>query len=246
MNQQTIRDDFLPDGRRISYKSLNDNQKIMAIIPYLASCDKISGAIATVAVENGCNIFPAFRSPEILTSWKKSVRVRLYTIVHLVSYLSSIFLTEGQKIVWLTDEDEIAANENLLNCLESYTTETIGFYCEDRVSGVEVVTARVDPGNRRVEDLISLCDLSAGATAELLNNFSPLYNGVITSTRSHNVSWRCNLILSWLSAKSTLLKLPPVILSSDTKNKDKTIFRSLELLEDLLYPRLVSQFFLSG
>ena len=48
--RKTVRDHHLSDGRRMSFKRLNDGQRWRALVPFLEAADALSGVCAVVIV----------------------------------------------------------------------------------------------------------------------------------------------------------------------------------------------------
>ena len=49
--RQQVRSSYLPDGRRLSYKGLNDEKKRKALFPFLSAANGLHGAIVAVLID---------------------------------------------------------------------------------------------------------------------------------------------------------------------------------------------------
>ena len=171
-----IRQKYLSDFRRMSFKNLNDIHRKMALLPLLDIANSIDGISFSVAIHKqavslfdgpfpldlGNKDFAMFRK------WKKSVLEKAFTAIHFIGFLLAGFCKEGQDIYWFTDEDNIAANNQRISELtklfawvsDNYLTFSLGrCYCG---------TSRCDNGSMQIEDLLAIPDLIAGAISEQL------------------------------------------------------------------------------
>lgn len=211
INQEAVRRDLLPNARRISYKSLRDKKKMEAMIPFLATVDKINGVLFTIAIQNNCTFLDSTENDFRLNSWKEKIRSKVGKIVELAGLIAGQFVRENQKIIWITDQDEIVANDKLLSELEALFSQSVNRHSEHKIESCEIATSASDEDNRRLEDVLSVCDLSAGAVSEIINKERKLYEDVLLPSNYFNPSRKAVFILSWLSAKSELMKLAPLI-----------------------------------
>jgi hypothetical protein len=121
--REGIRAEFLADGRRMSYKGLNDGHRREALVPFLAAADKIPGMCVSLAVSKSVNtLFQRDDSPinpelSDCLAWSGSLFERVLRIVHLVSFCIAGISRPDQDVLWFSDEDEIAANTETLKLL---------------------------------------------------------------------------------------------------------------------------------
>lgn len=120
--QQALRARWLPDGRRLSYKSLGDSIKARAVPAFLAAADLLAGILVTFAISTQMKSIFAREGHILRTStnlseyqhWKPKPFERLYRITSLAAFLLSGLSQPGQSVVWLTDEDEIVGSKRHL------------------------------------------------------------------------------------------------------------------------------------
>ncbi len=170
--QKAFRSELLK-SRRISFKALNDRFRREALAPFLALADEIEGALVIVAVSKTAG--PLFGGSEdadphnLLEGWKSAVREQVLRIAHLGTYLIGGLSAPNQNILWIVDQDQIAANDEQLTRLTK-VVGTIGqHYLSHNLGHLRCATTRSDDGSLAVEDLAAIPDLAAGSFAEYMN-----------------------------------------------------------------------------
>ncbi len=114
-----IRKEHLSDSRRMSFKRLKDGQRRRALSPLLQAANSLDGLCFSVVVNKQCGSVFAARPPLDLNNpqfasylkWKTDVLERAFFIVHIISVLIAGLAVPGQNVMWFTDEDSIAAND---------------------------------------------------------------------------------------------------------------------------------------
>ncbi len=89
--QRLIRSRYLSDGRRLSYKGLNDRHKRRALSPFLSTANRLNGLIVSVLIDKQLvSIFQRtgklnMEDPDLLnfSDWKSSSVERMLRITHL-------------------------------------------------------------------------------------------------------------------------------------------------------------------
>lgn len=171
-----IRNRYLPDGRRVSYKSLGDNLKRQFLIPFLNSANNIPGVIFIILIDKGItglfdnidNIrnIPFFKK---YSHWKPGVLKKALSANVFVSLFLGGLSRANQDVMWITDEDDIVANEDrLLEFIDIYKYIS-GHFLNHNLRHFRLGTTRLDSGNRQVEDLVSIPDLTCGVLTELIS-----------------------------------------------------------------------------
>jgi hypothetical protein len=214
----------------MSYKTLNDKVRRRALIPFLDMGLNIRGWLITFAVsKNGQSLFesPANnRDPEVsemLSIWKESVHERLLRILHMSTFLVSGLSVPGQDILWVTDEDDIAANVSQLTGLTNLFAVITSNSLNHNLRHLRCATARSDDGSRSLEDLLSYADLAAGTVCEyataIQGNHKFLQKSVISPV-PRSISWKSRTILPWLaSSAGDLHRLTCLIDLADDQQK---------------------------
>jgi hypothetical protein len=139
--RRNLRDGPLGTRRRMAYKSLNDNVRRRTLPAFLDAADHIAGLLISLAVEKAAaqRLGEAHRNETAsgdLGPWASRFFRKLITIVHLAGIVVQGLRNDGQSLLWVTDEDEIAPSPlkhaeatrvlgHLLNC---YCTGPMGHF----------------------------------------------------------------------------------------------------------------------
>ncbi len=176
---------YLP-SRSMSFKRLNDRLRWCALEPFLGAADQLDGLCVTFAIETSITTFfdggvPVDFSIGDLAryqGWEKQALEKLARVVHLISLFLAGMSRPGQKVLWLTDNDAIAGNQQLAEdagaLLDRIAHEYIGHRLGEFTFVVAGAVAEQD--RQMAEDLLAVPDLVAGAVAEYM---------AIRATREH-------------------------------------------------------------
>ena len=112
-NQSAFREYALPDGRRMSFKGLNDKNKLNALEDFLMCADKIKGVCFTFCFKKP-NLFygKSFRNFKGLGFSHKIIE-RTFIKAELAAYIIGMLSSPFQHVNWITDHDEMIANDRL-------------------------------------------------------------------------------------------------------------------------------------
>jgi hypothetical protein len=176
---QPTRQRALKDGRRMSFKGLNDKQRSEALFSFLTSCTQLNGLVFSLAINR--SIKDLFDSPTkdpdpslvpIIERWKVGPFEKLVLSVQTVSLLLAGLSRPGQDVLWITDEDAIAANQDRLTDACMVMDNVSGHILPHDLRHFRFGTAeRSDDGTKRVEDLLAVPDLVSGFLVDLLSNY---------------------------------------------------------------------------
>lgn len=207
--QNHFRNDLLPTRRRMSFKTLNDGMRRRALVPFMRAAAGIEGCLVQFAVsKNGESLFAGAPEDDIgsdlLKHWKPSVQERLLRILHFSAFLLSGFSAPGQDIVWIIDNDDVAANVPLLTNLTALFARVLSSYCPHALGHIRCgTTGTTDGGRLAIEDLAAIADLTTGALGELCTGLvvEDLFprKGLVTPLPT-NLTWKTRLIASWMAA----------------------------------------------
>ncbi len=172
----SIRERFLVDGRRISFKRMGDANRKQALEPFLSVADELEGLSLSIGISKRCETLFAGSPPLDLTNpdfasftrWKSPVLEKAFTIVHFLGFLLAGLSRSAQNVFWFTDEDSIAANEQRVYDLTHLFVWITAEYLPFTLGHFRCGTSRCDDGSRQIEDLLAIPDLIAGALAEQL------------------------------------------------------------------------------
>ena len=138
------------------------------------------------------------------SSWKRRSLVRLDVVAKIGALLVAGFAAEGQDLIWVTDEDDFAANDERV----TEATKLFGHYI-NHLSPVFLghlrfgATSRVEDGSLFFEDLSAISDLAAGAMAVVMNEELSLErppNAGLKIPMGRDAVEKSRLIVGWLSS----------------------------------------------
>ena len=175
-----IRRRFNLGSKEISYKDLKMGQMRRALRGYLAAADVLPGFLCTVAVDKriesvfGTESDARRRLVTVLEGarlgmWKPGVAEKLLRVVHMAAYLVALLGRNGQRVFWMTDNDEICPTpSHHLNLLEAFS-RVLSIYQRPGLQS-ESIGGATPFAERCIEmnDLLSLPDLAAGALGDSL------------------------------------------------------------------------------
>lgn len=213
-----IREKYLPDGRRISFKNLNDKKRAKSLYPFLYASDNIPGLSITFVIDK--RIESMFlkegklntNSTELekYNKWKNKTFEHLLRIVHLNCLIISGLSKEDQDVYWITDDDDIVANVSKLTDLTNIFGIILSNYLSHNLRHIRCGSAAAtDDGSRTIEDFCAIPDLVAGALTEVLSKYKQ--QGIWISKdlivpKPKSVSNKSTKIMNWLSDKQYSLK----------------------------------------
>lgn len=210
--RRAVRDRFLVDHRRMSYKSLNDRRRQSALGPFLNAARLIPGLLICLGISKGVRtIFEACEAPissglsECL-SWKTSLLERTLRVIHVVSFSVAGMSRAHQDVFWFSDEDEIAANENQLRLLTKVWANIQSNYLSHSLRHLRCGTTLCDTGANDIEDLTAIPDLAAGAVADLLTRASGAMHTDVITPMPVGTKYKAMFIGNWLSREPSYLR----------------------------------------
>lgn len=134
------------------------------------------------------------------TTWSLQPLEKVLRILHVVAYLFGLLSSDNAKLFWMSDNDDIASNEEKKNDLLKMLRNAIAMYSKGKRSErVGFATPFSEDINSKLKmaDLLSLADLSAGAICNLLNS----KNSPETAFKKDG-----QVIIDWLGQQSVFLK----------------------------------------
>lgn len=208
-DQRVFRQHVLPSRRRMAFKSMNDHHRRRALIPFLSLSDTIDGWLVTfmVSVRGGSMFNPSMANDEaaaLMSSWRPAVREKLTRVLHFTAFLLSGLSLPEQDVLWVIDQDDIAANDSQLTQLTKLLAKLAGHYLSHDLRHLRCATTRSDDGSLVLEDLASICDLAAGGLCELATSMAiddRLPVGRIAHALPKGLSWKSQWIATWLAVK---------------------------------------------
>ena len=208
--RRSIRRQYLPDGRRMSYKALNDAKRSRALAPFLAAAEYIHGlclviivnkSIRHLCLDNASNYQKIREQAQLKARWKDKELESMLRLTHFVGFIAGGLSQRGQNVYWISDEDSIFANllrhDDVANLLSKFSSH----YVNHELGELGVGTTSVDEGDRIEEDLAAVPDLAAGALSEVLNRVADSCGGRIPTNlaveRNRGFLAKADLISRW-------------------------------------------------
>jgi len=233
--QRHFRHAILKNCRRMSFKALNDGMRRRALVPFMRAAAGIEGCLLQFAISKaGGSLFTGASEDklggELLKRWKPNVQERLWRVLHLSAFLLSGLSVSGQDVIWVIDEDDIAANVTMLTDLTELFGRVLSSYSSQNLGHIRCgTTATTGIGGLALEDLAAIADLTTGALGELCTGFvtDDVFprKGVITPLPT-NLSWKTKLIASWMAAPGFAIRRHTTILellSGSAKTRVSTL-----------------------
>jgi hypothetical protein len=178
LDRARIRREILKDGRRMSYKNLNDSQRRAALVPFLEAADRMRGLCFLMAFDKRLGkvctsdaLYEKARTNGVITGkWKPLAFEEMMRTTQLVSTLVAAVAVKHQNICWISDQDERfetpARRVDTARMISAFTSE----YIRHSLGELTLGTTEIDEGDRLEEDLTAIPDLAAGAACDLLNS----------------------------------------------------------------------------
>lgn len=216
---RALRTTHLPDNRRMSYKNLGDRARRAALSRFLSATDCIEGLLLVVLVDKrtGALFTPIQQDTHVdpalvsaFSIWRTNAVERLLRICHLMSLFLSGLTRSGQNVLWITDQDDIAANEDRHRTWVRAFQTISSHYLEHALGHLRLATTASDTGSRQLEDLVAVADLSAGAVGHALDSygFDGIQGGGLFVPPPTNASAKSRLVMDWFSdCRSRLRRL---------------------------------------
>ncbi len=207
----------LPNGGIMAFKSLKDGNKARALEQFLDAADNIVGLSITILVRK--NVRTLFgnserinwQNPELAPyrHWPEHTFEKMLRVVHFVSFFTAGFSQPGQNILWITDEDDIAANESRLRELTKILGNVSSHYVNHNLGHLRCGTTKSDNGSYQLEDLASIPDLAAGMLAEVVSEqYSQglLASGGIVTPPPNRLRPKVSTLTNWFATNRKKLK----------------------------------------
>ena len=234
----TLREQFLPNGRRMSFKSLNDRLRMAVLPKFLGAADLIPGLLLVALFDKriGTIFAPDQAQDEEstllqqLSQWPGRTQEKLLRICHLVALVLAGLAREFQHILWITDQDDIAANVERHTLFVNVFGNIASHYLQHTLGHLRIATTASDDGSRSIEDFVAVADLAAGAVCHVLNAYG---NSGLSEVPGLVVPFPADMpqktrwLLNWFSNDATPLRR--VVLAFDAiENSPRLSVRHIE------------------
>jgi hypothetical protein len=208
---------FLPDGRRMSYKALNDALRRRALVPLLDAVETLTGVCCVVVVHKnlgrmstGQRTVDIWRETHGLDGkWTAPAFENMVRIVHFVCLLLGVASCPNQHVTWITDEDEIVANDDRLTDTMNVMDLMACLFVDHPLREFAMNSTQVDSGDRAFEDFVAVPDLVAGAFSDITTAWArqpDWHSAGNLSLEAAGIPRKASLIGTWFCAEAPTLK----------------------------------------
>lgn len=227
--RRIVRRDFLPDGRRLSFKRLSDRYRQRALVPFLQAANQIVGVSVTLAISKSlvgiCGTKSEMKNIHtnlhLEAGWDDVSFEQVLMVSHLVSFLIAGLSRPNQNIYWISDEDSMFANQLRSHDLRQVISRYSSHYVKHSLGELGLGTTAIDEGDRLEEDLAAIPDLIAGAVSEVATRLSLGTRGRIPSIIAvpfrGEFTPKTELITSWIADRGQKLKRVVVLFEESPK-----------------------------
>ena len=237
--RKEIRKSYLSDGRRLSFKRLDDPNRQKALVPFLQAADHLTGHIVAVLVDKRIKrLATDENSLELMNTicprgkWNPESFEAMARKVHFFSLCLSLWANPGSNVTWITDEDEFVANEQRLDEAHKYAAKLSSLYSPFKKGVFAMNTTAIDGKNREYEDFVAIPDLVAGMMTEVCTKLSAFknWNKIEASEYAlpdEDLSYKSALISDWFWYDALTLKRTCILINKF--DEDRNVVRRLTM-----------------
>ena len=223
---QDFRANWLPDGRRLSFKQLREPLRKRAYPAFLAVAGLLRANLISIMIDNRVGSF-AEGGPKVLAKdlddcfapkMSASTIEKVYRLSSFVAMLQSGLRQERQRSLWISDHDETLDSWDRRERFARLATYlTIGLTGWRNAADQDFMTTEANGLPAWVEDLAAIPDIAAGACAKLsgvLPEFIGQQRWTVRVSHREELDWRARTFADWLSTpggvvRHVLLRLAP-------------------------------------
>jgi hypothetical protein len=202
--RSAIRRKHLADGRRMSFKALNDALRINAFSTFLDAASQLNGVLVCVGIEKGFS-FSKDRLPPRQHDWTPDTLNKLVEICVFGGVMVDGLRSMGQHVHWITDDDSTVSTEKAKVDARTLMAACLSLYPQEKANLRLSVVSEFTDDERQAEDLVAIPDLAAGAYSETLTKL-----GKANMPTSGSVPMGTAL---FVQIKSSLINAPLAIIS---------------------------------
>ena len=199
--------------RRMAFKALGDRKRRDALAKFLTAADQLNGLLFVVRIDKrvgtlfnqNSDVEPSLAAE--LSGWAPKTLERLLRVSHLGALMLAGLSRPGQNVLWVTDQDDIAANVERHRAMAKIFSIVASHYLEHSLGHLKAATTASDTGQRDLEDLVALPDLAAGAVSQVLDGYGDsewLIPGFVAPPPA--LPDKTRLLMSWLADDRAQLK----------------------------------------
>jgi len=219
---QLVRSKYGLSDKEIAFKDLRYGPLSRALEEYLVTLNNlVPGLLLTVIVDSDVTRLFSTGTDGImpvdalkaagLGDWSKKEAERLLRIMHSLAYLISVLARNGQKILWMTDNDSIVANDKRKDETAKLLQRLLSHYSANRYAAVGIATPFAE--DSFLHDLLSAPDLVAGAIEHYFSNRPAI--------ESKGIREDVNKILIWMAYEGISLRRDVVRIKRSIGDQDR-------------------------
>jgi len=216
-----VREKYLKDGRRMSFKNMNDVQRRRALIPFLEAAEYFEGHVVVVAVTK--QLGKMSTTPTSMQVWQDvhGLQARwdlrafeqMARAAHFFSMFLSTWSSPGMDVTWITDDDSIVANAGRLDDVHQFAARLSGVFVPHQLGVFAMNTVSFDGKARGFEDFVAIPDLAAGMIGEALSVKRSQETGRPNEYGAEELSVKSDVIADWFWHRSGPLKKICILIS---------------------------------
>lgn len=179
-DRRVVRNEHLKDKRRLSFKALGDRRKASALPEFLGAANQLNGMLFNFCIHKSLrrglmtdkgDLEWAKSRLGFRARWKRKTFDHLVSIASFVTFICGGLVADTQDIFWVTDDDDFTGSHirkvDVANLLRFYRAVNHPSHSGEAI--FQAVSAMPNDHTQvqmMYEDLCSIPDLAAGATAE--------------------------------------------------------------------------------
>lgn len=167
-----IRQKYGIGKRKFSYKDLSDKLLHNPYSDLIALTNSVNGILLSVAVNKKLHLDFKYDDKNedflFLSEQKPKNIQRILTISHFAALFLAGVVRKNQNIMWITDNDNIVANDKFTIQLTNIAASLISTLVDFNLGHFRCGSSRCDCGDNLIEDLLSIPDFAAGMLSNQL------------------------------------------------------------------------------
>jgi hypothetical protein len=209
-----VREKHLKDGRRMSFKNMNDGQRRRALIPFLEAAEYLEGHVVVVAVTKQLRQMSSTPTSVqvwqdlhgLQANWDRRAFEQMARVAHFFSMFVGAWSSPGVDVTWITDDDSIVANAGRLDDVHQFAARLSALFVPHQLGIFAMNTASFGSKARGFEDFVTIPDLAAGMIGEVLSVTRSQEQIRPNEYRPEELSVKSEVIADWFWHRSGPLK----------------------------------------
>jgi hypothetical protein len=223
VERRKVRQRYLSDGRRMSFKRLDDPHRQQALVPFLQAADALTGHLLGVLVDKRMKPLSTGKitlnqwsiSPGLSGKWNPGAFENMARKAHFFALRVAQWSRPGSDITWITDQDEFVANEARLDDAQQFAARLMSVYTNHPLGVFAMNSTAIDSDDRGFEDFVAIPDLVAGMLAELCSKLSKSTSWADLEkpyVLDEKITNKSDLILDWFWFPSSRLRRTCIVI----------------------------------